>query len=82
MKKMLLIAVLVVGVLAVGASPAFAKYAGFIAGDQYVDWSVATSMASNNADASLMAFGPHNNYATTTIKCAVCHKSDRSHVVL
>ena len=79
MKKMLLIAVLALALmLALGASPAYAKYAGFNSAIQYVPWTTATSMASNNADAALMQFGPHNGYATTTIKCAVCHSVHRA----
>ena len=34
-------------------------------------------MASQNADAATQAFGPHKGYATTTIKCAVCHSVHR-----
>lgn len=36
----------------------------------YVFWSAATRMGSLNA---AQATGPHGNYTTTTIKCAVCH---------
>ena len=78
MKKTLVILVLAFAlVLALGATPAHAKYAGFSAAGTFVDWSVAQSMASQNADAALMASGPHKGYATTTIKCAVCHSVHR-----
>lgn len=76
-KTVLIVALAFVMVLALGVSPAFAKYAGFSAGTQYVDWTVASSMASQNADSATQAFGPHKGYATTTIKCAVCHSVHR-----
>ena len=79
MKKTLLIVCLaLVLALALGATPAFAKYAGFSSTTQYLTWTQAQSLASNNADAADMAFGPHNGYATTTIKCAVCHSVHRA----
>jgi len=53
------------------------KYAGFSATTQYVSWAQARSLASANADAALMAQGSHKGYATTTIKCAVCHSVHR-----
>ncbi|MBE0417479.1 MAG: hypothetical protein IBX63_06925 [Coriobacteriia bacterium] len=77
MKKMLLITTLVMVLVLAFAAPAFAKYAGYSASTQYVPWAEAQSMASLNADAALMARGPHAGYATTTIKCAVCHSVHR-----
>jgi hypothetical protein len=59
------------------ATPALAKYAGFSATTQYVNWTVAASMASQNVDSATQPFGPHKGYATTTIKCAVCHSVHR-----
>ena len=79
MKKTLLIVCLAFAlVLALGATPAFAKYAGYSSTTQYLSWTTAVSQASNNADAALMVYGPHNGYATTTIKCAVCHSVHRA----
>jgi len=78
MKKTLVILALAFALmLALGATPAHAKYAGFSSSSQFVDWSVAASLASQNADAALQTFGPHKGYATTTIKCAVCHSVHR-----
>jgi hypothetical protein len=76
-KSLIVLAAAFVLVLALGATPAFAKYAGFSSSTQYVDWTVAASMASQNVDAATQAFGPHKGYATTTIKCAVCHSVHR-----
>jgi len=76
-KTVLIVALAFVMVLALGVSPAFAKYAGFSSDTQYVSWTVATSMASMNNDSATQAFGPHKGYATTTIKCAVCHSVHR-----
>jgi hypothetical protein len=78
MKKSLLIVVLALALmLALGATPAFAKYAGYSSSKQYVPWAEAQNLASANPDAALMAFGPHAGYATTTVKCAVCHSVHR-----
>lgn len=82
MKRTLIVVALAAAlVLALGATPAFAKYAGFSSTTQYVAWegstNSATSLASLNPDAALMAAGPHAGYATTTIKCAVCHSVHR-----
>ena len=77
MKKTLLIVALAMVLILAFASPAFAKYAGFDAAKQYVPWATAQSMASQNTDAALMGEGPHSGYATTTIKCAVCHSVHR-----
>lgn len=85
MKRTLIVVALAAAlVLALGATPAFAKYAGFSSTTQYVSWESdpvstwdATSLASQNPDAALMAAGPHAGYATTTIKCAVCHSVHR-----
>jgi hypothetical protein len=52
-------------------------YAGFSKTDQYVSWTTALSLGLQNADAALMARGPHSGYATTTVKCAVCHSVHR-----
>lgn len=49
---------------------------------QYVAWAEAQELASANADAALMAQGPHKGYATTTIKCAVCHSVHRGGTTL
>ncbi len=76
-KTLLILALAFVMVLGLGVAPAFAKYAGYSATKQYVPWAEATSLASQNVDAALEAFGPHNGYATTTIKCAVCHSVHR-----
>jgi len=51
--------------------------AGYSATDQYVQWTDAQTLAAGNADAALMDRGPHGGYATTTIKCAVCHSVHR-----
>lgn len=71
----------VTGETCASCHPAFVephgKYAGFSKTDQYVPWAVAASLASMNADGALMAAGPHAGYATTTIKCAVCHSAHR-----
>ncbi len=78
MKKTLIVVALATAlVLAMGVSPAFAKYAGYSSSTQYVPWAEAQTLASLNADAALMASGPHAGYATTTIKCAVCHSVHR-----
>ena len=78
MKKTLAVLVLAIAlVVALGAAPAFAKYAGFSADNQYLDWSIASSMASQNADSASQGTSPHGGYATTTIKCAVCHSVHR-----
>lgn len=83
MKKTLVIAVLALALmLAFGAAPAFAKYAGFSSTMQYVDWTVAASMASKNVDSATETFGPHSGFATTTIKCAVCHSVHRAETSL
>ena len=72
MKKSLLVVVLALALmLALGATPAFAKYAGYSSSKQYVPWTEVQSLASLNPDAALMAQGPHKGY-----------KTDRSHVVL
>lgn len=78
MKKTLLIVALAAVLVFAFASPAFAKYAGYSSSKQYVPWAEASSLASQNADAALQAFGPHAGYATTTIKCAVCHSVHRA----
>ena len=78
MKRTIIIVVLAMALmLALGATPAFAKYAGYNNSLQYVPWATAQSLASANPDAALMARGPHSGYATTTIKCAVCHSVHR-----
>lgn len=77
-KTFLVLALALVLMLALGATPAFAKYAGYSSSKQYVPWAEAQGMASQNADAALMARGPHSGYATTTIKCAVCHSVHRA----
>jgi len=77
MKKTLVIVCLAMALMLALATPAFAKYAGFSSQEQYVPWAKAISAASLNADAALMASGPHSGYATTTIKCAVCHSVHR-----
>lgn len=76
-KTLIIVALAAVLVLALGATPAFAKYAGYNSAKQYVPWSEAQILASKNADAALMTSGPHAGYATTTIKCAVCHSVHR-----
>jgi cytochrome c5 len=81
-KTLIIVALAAVLVLALGATPAFAKYAGYSSTKQYVPWAEAQSMASLNADAALMASGPHKGYATTTIKCAVCHSVHRGTTTL
>jgi len=78
MKKTLFVAVIAMALLMAFATPAFAKYAGYSSSKQYVPWAEAQSLASANADAALMARGPHAGYATTTIKCAVCHSVHRA----
>jgi hypothetical protein len=83
MKKTLIImALAMVLIFALGATPAFAKYAGYNAATQYVSWTAAQELASQNTDAALMARGPHAGYATTTIKCAVCHSVHRGGTAL
>jgi len=77
MKKSLVIVCLAMALMLALATPAFAKYAGYSSSKQYVPWAEAQSLASANADAALMARGPHAGYATTTIKCAVCHSVHR-----
>lgn len=54
------------------ASTAMAKNAGSKAAQEtgYVTWSIANSVASGVA---AEASGPHDNYAVSTVKCAVCH---------
>ena len=64
-------------VIALGAVPAYAKYAGFSSTTQYIGWTTAVSLASNNADAAIQDGTPHAGYGTTTIKCAVCHSVHR-----
>jgi hypothetical protein len=70
-KSLFVVAIAAIMILAFSAT-AFAKNAGSAAaaGDGYVSWSTAMSIASGNAE---QAFGPHANYATSTVKCAVCH---------
>jgi len=77
MKKTLFIVALAAVLVFAFATPAFAKYAGYSSSKQYVPWAEAQSLASANADAAEMASGPHAGYATTTIKCAVCHSVHR-----
>jgi hypothetical protein len=77
MKKTLIVIALAMALVFAFASPAFAKYAGFSASSQYVTWTVAAGMASQNPDAALQGTTPHGGYATTTIKCAVCHSVHR-----
>ncbi|PKQ10232.1 MAG: hypothetical protein CVT69_00855, partial [Actinobacteria bacterium HGW-Actinobacteria-9] len=77
MKKALIVVAIATVLIFALATPAFAKYAGYSATKQYVPWAEAYSLASQNADAALMARGPHAGYATTTIKCAVCHSVHR-----
>lgn len=77
-KTIIVVALAMTLMLALGASPAFAKYAGYKSATQYVPWAEADSLASQNADAALMAQGPHAGYATTTVKCAVCHSVHRA----
>lgn len=82
MKKTLIVIALAMALVFAFASPAFAKYAGFSSSTQYVEWADASSMASQNPDAAIQAFGPHAGYATTTIKCAVCHSVHRGTTTL
>lgn len=77
MKKTLIIVALAAVLVFAFATPAFAKYAGYSSSKQYVPWAEAQSLASLNPDAADMASGPHAGYATTTIKCAVCHSVHR-----
>lgn len=81
-KTLIIVALAAVLVLALGAAPAFAKYAGYSSSTQYVPWAEAESLASLNPDAATQAFGPHAGYATTTIKCAVCHSVHRGDNVI
>jgi len=78
MKKTFFVAVMAMALIVAFATPAFAKYAGYSSTKQYVPWAEAQSLASANADAALMARGPHAGYATTTVKCAVCHSVHRA----
>jgi len=86
MKKSVLVAALAAMLLLSFATTALAKNAGSpaIVGDisgkatssanatsGYVYWGAATRIAS--LDAQQGNGGPHGNYTTTTIKCAVCH---------
>jgi len=86
MKKSFLLVAMSAMLLFAFASSAMAKNAGSpaITGDTagrvtssvnatsgYVYWSAATRIASLNGAAQ--SSGPHGNYTTTTIKCAVCH---------
>ena len=82
MKKSLLVVVLALALMLAFAAPAFAKYAGYSSSKQYVPWADASSLASLNPDAALMAQGPHKGYATTTIKCVVCHSVHRGTTTL
>jgi hypothetical protein len=77
MKKSFVIVAMAFVLMMAVASPALAKYAGFSSTTQYVDWTVAASLASQNVDAAAQTSGPHKGYATTTIKCAVCHSVHR-----
>jgi len=77
MKRTLIVIALAMALMLVFAAPAFAKYAGYSNTTQYVPWAEAYSLASQNPDAALMDAGPHAGYATTTIKCAVCHSVHR-----
>ena len=72
MKKSLLLVALVAVLVFSFASMALAKNAGSAAavGDGYVSWTIANSAASGQA---AEASGPHDNYAVSTVKCAVCH---------
>src|SRR5574340_1029894 len=76
-KTLIVVAIAAALVFALGATPAFAKYAGYSAAKQYVPWTEASSMASLSPDAATRLAGPHSGYATTTIKCAVCHSVHR-----
>lgn len=86
MKKSFLLVAMSAMLLFAFASSAMAKNAGSpaIVGDTagratssvdatsgFVYWSAATRIASLNGAAQ--SSGPHGNYTTTTIKCAVCH---------
>lgn len=72
MKKTLLVFALVAMMIFAFAGTAFAKNAGSAAaaGDGYVAWPTAVSIASGQA---AEAAGPHSNYTVSTVKCAVCH---------
>jgi predicted CXXCH cytochrome family protein len=72
MKKSLLLAALAAVLVFAFASTAVAKNAGSAAtvGNGYVTWATANSIASGVA---AEASGPHDNYAVSTVKCAVCH---------
>jgi hypothetical protein len=86
MKKTVLVVALAMILVFAFSSVALAKNAGSpaIVGDitgkatssvnatsGYVYWAAATRIASLNAGQAVG--GPHGNYTTTTIKCAVCH---------
>jgi hypothetical protein len=55
MKKTVIVVALAMALVFVFAAPAFAKYAGYSSSKQYVPWAEAQSLASQNADAALMA---------------------------
>lgn len=70
MKKTLLIAVIAAVAIVAFAAPAFADKGSFVTNPgstagSYIAWS--TALGTNGATS------PHGAYATTTVKCAVCH---------
>jgi len=77
MKKSVLVIALVAVMVFAFASSALAKNAGSAAaaGDGYVSWTIAASIGSQYQGAAntAQASGPHANYTTSTVKCAVCH---------
>jgi predicted CXXCH cytochrome family protein len=72
MKKSLLVISIAAIMVFAFASTAMAKNAGSAAaaGNGYVSWTIASSIASGQA---AEASGPHANYTVSTVKCAVCH---------
>lgn len=84
MKKSLFIAVLAVVILVALAGTAFADKGSFVtsagsAAGSYIAWSTAAGTNSSSTS-------PHGAYATTTVKCAVCHAvhqaSDQGEILL
>ena len=59
-----LIIMLAIPIVLLSATPAFAAYDSI----RYPDWSVVSTLPGNIGETS-----PHGSYATTTVKCAVCH---------
>lgn len=74
---MLVLSMASIALAKIAGSPAIAADSGFVAWPVPVTVAGGTSVANPAGGATIdtvnQAFGPHANYTTTTVKCAVCH---------